>query len=97
MDPELASAVLGNDGSMCVMQVGRSDAEKLAEELGGDVTPKDLIALPKYHAIVRILMDGEPTRPFTIRTLPPPVPSRRHAEAETIVRLSAQRHAVRAT
>ena len=71
MDPELAATVFGNVGSLCVMQVGRSDAEKLAEELGGDVTPEDLIALPKYHAVVRMLIDGEPTRPFTIRTLPP--------------------------
>jgi hypothetical protein len=34
----------------------RSGAEKLAE-LGGNVTPEDLIALPKYHAVMRTPTD----------------------------------------
>jgi hypothetical protein len=93
MDPELVSTVFGNVGSLCVMQVGRTDAEKLAEELGGDVTPEDLIALPKYHAVLRMLIDGEPTRPFTIHTLPPPSLSQRYANANTLVEVSSRRYA----
>jgi hypothetical protein len=93
MDPELAATVFGNVGSLCVMQVGRSDAETLTEELGGDVTPEDLIALPKYHAVMRMLINGEPTRPFTIRTLPPSSVSGRHAATDQIVRVSARRYA----
>jgi len=93
MAPELASTVFGNVGSLCVMQVGRSDAEKLAEELGGDVTPEDLIALPKYHAVMRMLIDGEPTRPFTVRTSPPAAVTRRYADPEQLVRVSSQRYA----
>ena len=96
MEPELVSTVFGNVGSLCVMQVGRTDAEKLAEELGGDVTPEDLIALPKYHAVMRMLIDGEPTRPFTIRTLPPPPITSRHATAEKLTRVSAGRYASQA-
>jgi hypothetical protein len=92
MSPELAATVFGNVGSLCVMQVGRRDAEQLAEELGGDVTPEDLIALPKYHAALRILVDGEPTRPFTIRTSPPAPVTARHADANLITRISSQRH-----
>ncbi len=93
MSPELASTVFGNVGSLCVMQVGRRDAEQLAQELGGDVTPEDLIALPKYHAVVRMLVDGEPTRPFTIRTSPPVGVTGRHADAQQLVRVSSQRYA----
>jgi type IV secretory pathway TraG/TraD family ATPase VirD4 len=93
MDPELASTVFGNVGSLCVMQVGHTDAEKLAEELGGDVTPEDLIALPKYHAVMRILIKGEPTRPFTVSTLPPPAVMSRHADAQQLVRVSSRRYA----
>jgi hypothetical protein len=91
MSPELIATVFGNVGTLCAMQVGRSDAERLAEELGGEVTPDDLIALPKYHAVVRLLIDGEPTRPFTIRTLPPPAITARHADAEKLFRVSAAR------
>jgi hypothetical protein len=88
--------VFGNVGSLCVMQVGRSDADRLAEELGQDVRPEDLIALPKYSAVVRILIDGEPTRPFTIRTLPPPPITKRHATTEQLTRVSSDRYATRA-
>ncbi len=93
MSPELACTVFGNVGSLCVMQVGHRDAQKLAEELGGGVTPEDLIVLPKYHAVLRMLIDGEPTRPFTIRTSPPAAVTARHAEAQRLVRISSQRYA----
>jgi hypothetical protein len=93
MSPELTATVFGNVGSLCVMQVGRQDAERLAEELGGDVKPEDLIALPKYHAVLRMLIDGEPTRPFTIRTLPPAAITTRHAPVDQLVRLATQRYA----
>jgi hypothetical protein len=93
MDPELAATVFGNVGSLCVMQVGRSDADKLAEELGRETLPEDLIALPKYTAVVRLLIDGQPSRPFTIRTLPPPAPTARHADPATLVRASSTRYA----
>jgi hypothetical protein len=72
---------------------GRGDADKLAEELGREALPEDLIALPKYTAVVRPLVDGQPTRPFTIRTLPPPVPTAHHADPATLVRASSKRYA----
>jgi len=93
MAPDLASTVFGNVGSLCVMQVGRSDAEKLADELGGNVSPEDLIALPKYTAIVRLLIDGQPTRPFTIRTSPPAPVTRRHAAVDQLIRVTSRRYA----
>ncbi len=93
MDPDLAATVFGNVGSLCVMQVGRTDADKLAEELGREALPDDLIALPKYTAVVRLLVDGQPSRPFTIRTLPPPALTARHADPATLVRASSKRYA----
>jgi Helicase HerA, central domain len=93
MMPELAATVFGNVGSLCVMQVGHRDAERLAEELGDNVEAHDLTALPKYHAVLRMLIDGTSTRPFTIRTLPPPRVTGRHAAVQTLIRVSTQRHA----
>lgn len=93
MNDSLAATVFGNCGSLCVLQVGRTDAEALALELGGDVQPEDLIAIPKHTAVVRQLIDGEPTRPFSIRTLmPPPVVADRLRQ-ETIKNASAKRYA----
>jgi len=71
LDDAIASAVFGNIGSLVTFQVGSTDAEILAGQFAGDVTPADVIALPKYHAYVRLLVDGEPTRPFSMKTLPP--------------------------
>lgn len=68
---ETLSAVWGNAGSMIVFQVGVEDAESLAEQLGGELSPADLLALPTYHAYTRLLIDGQPSRPFSMRTLPP--------------------------
>ncbi len=66
------AAVFGNIGTIITFAVGAQDAEFLAEQLGGNITPKDLMALPRYQAYVRLLIDGHPSRPFSLQTLPPP-------------------------
>jgi len=72
MDEATMGAVFGNVGSLLVFQVGAQDAEVLAEQLGGDATPQDLMALPRYRAYARLLVDGMPSRPFSMETMPPP-------------------------
>jgi hypothetical protein len=71
MEEQTAGAVFGNVGSLLCFQVGARDAEILAEQLGGDVTPQDLIALPRFTAYLRLLLDGMPSRAFSMETLPP--------------------------
>lgn len=71
MDETTLSAVFGNVGSMLAFQVGAQDANVLTEQFGGDLTPADLMALPKYTAYARLLIDGMPSRPFSMRTIPP--------------------------
>lgn len=65
-----------NVGSIVAFQLGPEDAAILAEQFGGGVSPEDLMALSKYTAYVRMLIDGMPSRPFTIRTLEPDAHSR---------------------
>jgi hypothetical protein len=93
MNESLAATVFGNCGSLCVLQVGRTDAEALALELGGDVQPEDLIAIPKYTAVIRQLIDGEPTRPFTIRTLMPSAVTADRSRQDIIRNMSRLRYA----
>jgi hypothetical protein len=92
MDEATAAAVFGNVGSLLAFQVGASDAEMLATQLGGGVTPQDLMALPKYTAYVRLLTDGMPGRPFSMETLPPPLPDRQ-GRSTIIRRTSRHRYA----
>ncbi len=89
MDEATAAAVFGNVGSLLVFQVGASDAEALADQLGGDVTPQDLLALPRFTACARLLIDGMPSRPFTMETLPPPAP-RGHGTRSAVIRRTSR-------
>lgn len=65
-------AVLGNVGSMMVFRIGANDAELLEGEFLPPFTAGDLMALPRYHAAVKLLARGEALAPFSARTLPAP-------------------------
>ena len=71
-DSSLRDAVFGNVGSMVSFQIGSDDAEELSLQFEEMVTPKDILSLPKYHAYVRLMIDGVPSKPFSVGTLPPP-------------------------
>ena len=92
MDDATADAVFGNVGSLVAFQVGARDAETLAEQLGGDARPQDLMMLPRFTAYVRLLVDGMPSRPFSMETLPPPASSCTSNRLETVRRTSRQRY-----
>jgi len=94
MEDETADAVFGNVGSLLVFQVGARDAETLAEQLGDDARPQELMTLPRFAAYVRLLIDGMPSRPFSMETLPARVGGGR---AETVRRTSRRRYCRPAT
>jgi hypothetical protein len=71
MDEVTRSAVFGNVGTLVAFQVGAEDAEILAAQLGGDLVPRDLLQLPRFQAYVRLLINGHPSRPFSMQTLSP--------------------------
>ena len=93
MDDLTREAVFGNVGSLLVFQVGASDADILAEQLGDDLTPQDLLTLPRYRAYVRLLIDGMPSRPFSMETLPPPTGDFRTQHPAVVRRTSRHRYA----
>ena len=97
MDEATADALFGNVGSLLAFQVGARDAEVLAEQFGGDVTPQDLMALPRYRAYLRLLIDGMPSRPFSIETIPPQAYDAKLARSGVIRRTSRHRYARPAT
>ena len=91
LDEPTANAVFGNVGSFVTFQVGSDDAERLAEQLGkypGQITPENLTGLPKYTACVRLLVDGMPSKPFSMQTLPPPTNETDPERAEIIRRVT---------
>ncbi len=64
-------ALFGNVGSLVCFQCGAKDAELLSEQMGGKVSPQELMRLPKFHAYTRLLIDGHPSSPFSMSTITP--------------------------
>ena len=64
MDDATRNAVFGNVGSLVSFQVGPDDAETIGAQLAGDLTAADLVALPRFTAYARLLVEGMPSRAF---------------------------------
>ncbi len=92
MDDATADAVFGNVGSLIAFQCGARDAEPLAEQLGGETRPQDMMMLPRFTAYVRLLVNGMPSRPFSMETLPSPASSHAGNRSDIIRRTSQQRY-----
>jgi hypothetical protein len=92
-DSALKDAVFGNVGSIVSFQVGSDDAEPLSEQFEEMVLPKDILSLPKYHAYMRVMIKGIPSKPFSVSTLPPPDFKQDAGRVETIRALSRERYA----
>ncbi|MFK7779044.1 MAG: type IV secretory system conjugative DNA transfer family protein, partial [Gimesia sp.] len=71
VEQQTLQAVFGNVGSLLVFAVGPNDANLLAEQLTGHVTAADVIALPKYRACIRLMIDGMSRPAFTMETIQP--------------------------
>ncbi len=92
-DTALRDAVFGNVGSMVVFQVGSDDAEPLSLQFEEMATPNDILSLPKYHAYVRLMIKGIPSKPFSVGMLPPPTLVQGDDRVEIIRNLSRERYA----
>jgi hypothetical protein len=92
-DTALRDAVFGNVGSMVSFQVGSDDAEDLSQQFEEMVSVKDILSLPKYHAYVRLMIDGIPSKPFSVSTLPPPRIEIPQGRVDQLRALSRERYA----
>ena len=95
LNDETADAVWGNVGSIVAFQVGSDDAELIVQQLGkyrGQITPENLSGLPKYTAYSRLLIDGVPSSPFSLQTLPPRSEAFDAERAEIIRRVMRRRY-----
>lgn len=92
-DSSLRDAVFGNVGSLISFQVGSDDAEELSLQFEEMVSAKDILSLPKYHAYMRLMIDGIPSKPFSVATLPPPDVKQDIHRIETLRELSRERYA----
>lgn len=92
MPDEVRDAVFGNVGSMLSFQVGFDDAEYISQQFGEEVLPSDLVSLSKFTAYMRLLIDGMPSKTFSLSTLPPPEISGTDIDAEKVQKVSRERY-----
>lgn len=68
LEPEIRHAVLGNAGTFLSFRVGAEDAPYVEKELWGRFGESDVQALENHHAYLRLLIDGQPGKPFSMTT-----------------------------
>lgn len=71
LEPEIRHAVLGNAGTLVSFRLGAKDASHIAHEFKPVFTDSDIMNLPNYHIYLKLMIDGEPSKPFSAVTLPP--------------------------
>ncbi len=63
---KIRDAVFGNVGSMMCYKIGAQDAEYMAKEMTPVFSDQDLINIDKYKAVMKLSIDTQPSRPFSI-------------------------------
>ncbi len=91
LSEEIRDAVFGNMGTIVSFRVGQNDVEALSRYFRPLFEPDDLLRVPNYNAVVRTLINGVPTQPFSMAALPSlgnPNPKL----GEALTQLSAAKH-----
>ena len=88
---EIRDAVFGNMGTIVSFRVGQNDVDVLSKYFQPLFDPDDLLRVPNHNAIVRTLVSGVPTQPFSMATVPPlGTPNQKLAQA--LKQLSAAKY-----
>ncbi len=68
----IRSSVFGNVGTICTYRVGAKDAEFLESQFSPTFVAKDIQNIDNYNAYIKMLSNGVPINPFSLRALVPP-------------------------
>jgi len=68
---DIRDAVFGNMGTIISFRVGQNDVDALTRYFQPLFDGDDLLRVPNYNTIVRTLIRGVPTQPFSMATIPP--------------------------
>ncbi|MCB2189759.1 MAG: type IV secretion system DNA-binding domain-containing protein [Deltaproteobacteria bacterium] len=70
LEEEIRHAILGNIGTLIAFRLGSDDAVYLEKEFHSVFDRYDLLNLPNHHILLKLMIDGKPSRPFSAITLP---------------------------
>lgn len=93
LSDKVKAAVFGNVGTLVVFRVGATDAEELVKEFSPIFIQEDLVNLPKYNVILKLMIDGVASDPFSARGLPPLEEEERTGNEQKVINVSRERFA----
>ncbi len=68
---KIRDAVFGNVGSIIAFRIGAQDAEFLVKQFEPVFSENDLVNIDNFNAYVKILIAGQTSKPFNIKTMSP--------------------------
>ena len=71
LEEGIRDSVFGNVGSMAAFRVGSEDAEMLESQFSPVFNAKDIMSIDNRNAYLRMLVNGQPVKPFNIHTMAP--------------------------
>lgn len=84
----LKDAIFGNVGSMMCYKIGAQDAEHMQKEMAPVFSAQDLVNVDKYKAVMKLSIDTQPSKPFSIIPENPYTEVGDHEVAEAFKQLS---------
>jgi hypothetical protein len=90
---KVRDAVFGNVGTIVTFRIGAADAEFMEKEFAPLFTENDLVNLPKHNVLLKLMINGVASDPFTAETLPPMTINAPTGNTEKIMRISRERYA----
>lgn len=82
---KVADAIFGNGGTLITFRLGPQDAEIFEKEFGPDFVLEDLVNIPKYNVVLKLLIDGVASKPFSAATLPPMTKNSEYEDRSKII------------
>ena len=70
-ETDLTGAIFGNVWTIMAYKVWAKDAEYLEQEFAPEFSKQDLVNIDRFKAIMKLSIDTQPSRPFTINVLNP--------------------------
>jgi len=71
LEEDIKKAVFGNVGSICAFRIGSDDGEYMEKQFAPTFTAPDLLNIDNRNAYLKLLVDGQTTKPFNIKTIAP--------------------------
>mgnify|MGYP001592524408 FL=1 len=90
---DVQNAILGNAGTVTCFALGASDSEILHKEFAEVFSQNDLVNLSKYQIAMKMMIDGQTSRPFVANTLPLPIS--KNQNRQKVIDISRQRWATK--